>query len=105
MVDLDRDERWQVNINNAPGIDGYEVYHPRWTNHPRFLTMTGPYTVGTEANKIRGGGPQVEIYLGRFAADFTAVESWVKVTDNRRADFSPDAWIDPSERPANSGDR
>jgi hypothetical protein len=99
VVDFDRDERWQVNINNAPGIDGYEIYHPRWANHPRFLTVTGPYTVGTEENKIRGGGPQVEIYLGRFAADFTAVERWVKVTDNRRADFSPDAWIDPSQRP------
>ena len=100
VVDLNRDERWRVNINNAAGIEGYEIYHPRWTNHPRFLTMTGPYTVGAEANKIRGGGQQVEIYLGRFAADFTAVESWVKVTDNRRADFYPDAWIDPSWRPS-----
>ena len=100
LVDMDRDVRWKVSINNAPGIDGYEIYHPRWANHPRFLTMTGPYTVGTAANKIRGGGPQVEIYLGRFAEDFTSVESWVKVTDNQRADFNPDAWIDPSERPA-----
>jgi hypothetical protein len=99
LIDFARDERWQVNINNAPGIDGYEIYHPRWANHPRFLAMTGPYTIGTEANKIRGGGPQVEIYLGRFAADFKAVEQWVKVTDNRRADFSPDVWVDPSERP------
>jgi hypothetical protein len=100
LVDFERDERWQVNINNAPGIDGYEVYHPRWANHPRFLAVTGPYTLGNEENKIRAGGPQVEIHLGRFAADFTAVERWVKVTDNRRADFSPDVWIDPSERPA-----
>jgi hypothetical protein len=100
LVDIDRDERWQVNINNAPGIDGYEVYHPRWSNHPRFLAVTGPYTVGKGENKIRAGGPQVEIYLGRFAADFTSVESWVKVSNNRRGDFSPDVWIDPSERPA-----
>jgi hypothetical protein len=99
LIDFARDERWQVNINNAPGIDGYEIYHPRWANHPRFLAMTGPYTIGTEANKIRGGGPQVEIHLGRFAADFKTVEQWVKVTDNRRADFSPDVWVDPSERP------
>ena len=100
IVDVDGEERWQVKINDAPGIDGYEIYHPRWANHPRFLTMTGPYTVGTEANKIRGGGRQVEIYLGRFAADFTDVESWVRVTDNRHADFYPDAWIDPGEQPA-----
>jgi hypothetical protein len=99
VIDFESNERWQVNINNAPGIDGYEIYHPRWANHPSFLTVTGPYTIGTGANKIRGGGPQVEIYLGRFTADFTAVERWVKVTDNRRGDFSPDAWIDPSQRP------
>ena len=100
MVDLESDERWRVDINNAPGIDGYEIYHPRWANHPRFLTITGPYTVGTAANKIRGGGEQVEIHLGRFSADFTTVEAWVQVSDNQRADFYPDAWIDPSERPA-----
>jgi hypothetical protein len=99
LIDFEPDERWQVNINNAPGIDGYEVYHPRWANHPRFLTVTGPYTVGGGENKIRAGGPQVEIYLGRFAPKFTRVERWVKVTDNRRADFSPDAWIDPSRLP------
>ena len=100
MVDVDRrDERWRMRINNAPGVDGYEIYHPRWSNHPRFLTITGPYTVGTAANKIRGGGEQVEIYLGRFAPDFTSVERWVKVSGNRRADFYPDAWIDPSDRP------
>ena len=96
IVDVDEDRRWRVNINDAPGIDGYEVYHPRWTNHPRFLTMTGPYTVGGRANKIRGGGEQVEIYVGRFAANFTSVERWVRLTDNRAADFFPDAWIEPN---------
>lgn len=101
MVDVERDERWRVNINNAPGIEGYEIYHPRWANHPRFLTITGPYTAGDDANKIRAGGRQVEIYLGRFAADFASVEGWVRVTNNQRADFYPDAWIDPTgELPA-----
>ena len=28
-----------VNINDAPGFDGAEVYHPRWTNHPRFFVI------------------------------------------------------------------
>lgn len=46
--------RW-VNINGAPGINGYEVYHPRWSNHPRMMVMTGPYTVGSGANRIAGG--------------------------------------------------
>jgi len=96
----DREQRWEVRINSAPAIESYEVYHPRWANHPRFLAITGPYTVGTEANKIRGGGEQVEIHLGRFAEDFSAVERWVQVSHNERADFYPDVWIDPSELPS-----
>ena len=95
LVDTERDERWRLPINVAPGIDGFEVYHPRWSSHPRFMTMTGPYAVGDASNKIRGGGGGVEIHLGRFSDDFRAVEAWARVSDNDRADFYPDAWIDP----------
>ncbi len=98
LIDTDTDRRWQVPINNAPGIDGFEVYHPRWTNDSRFLVMTGPYTVGQRANKIRGGGNQVEIWIGQFAADFSSVEKWRQITHNDAPDFYPDAWIDPRER-------
>ena len=90
------DRRWTVNINTAPGIDGFEVYHPRWTNHPRFFAMTGSYTVGNANNKIRGGGNNVEIHLGRFSADYRSVESWTQVTTNNAADFYPDVWIAPN---------
>ena len=86
--------RW-VNINGAPGIDGYEVYHPRWSNDPRVMAMTGPYKVGSGANRIAGGGREVEIYVGRFNADFTAIESWWQVTNNDRGDFFPDVWLGP----------
>jgi hypothetical protein len=96
IVDVDGNRRWRVAINDAPEMRGFEVYHPRWTNQPRFLAVTGPYTVGDAANKIRGGGPQVEIFLGRFAADFMSVESWQQVTHNDAADFYPDVWIDPA---------
>lgn len=86
---------WTVNINQAPGIDGYEVYHPRWSNHARYLAITGPYKTGKMGrNLIYFGGPDVEIYLGRFGPDFTTVEKWVKLTDNTRADFFPDLWIE-----------
>ena len=98
IVDTDAtdDRRWTVNINGAPGIDGFEVYHPRWSNHPRFLTMTGPYAVGGDDNKIRGGGQGVEIHVGRFSPDHRAVEAWVQVTTNGTPDFYPDVWIDPA---------
>ena len=94
-ADAGDEPRWTVNINSAPGIDGFEVWHPRWSNHARFLTMTGPYTVGGGGNKIRGGGQGVEIYVGRFAPDHRSIDGWIQVTHNDAADFYPDVWIDP----------
>ena len=94
-ADAGDEPRWTVNINSAPGINGFEVWHPRWSNHARFLTMTGPYTVGGGGNKIRGGGQGVEIYIGRFAPDHRSIEAWIQVTHNDAADFYPDVWIDP----------
>jgi hypothetical protein len=85
---------WTVNINSAPGINGFEVYHPRWSNHPRFFVVTGPYEKGEGGNKIGGGGEKVEIYIGRFDERARTVEHWIKVTDNGRADFYPDMWIE-----------
>ena len=99
FVDIDTDERWQVPINGAPGINGFEVYHPRWTNHSRYLVTTGPYTVGRRDNKIRSGGHQVEVWLGRFSADFSNVQHWRQITDNDYPDFYPDAWVDPTHTP------
>ena len=84
-----------MNINGAPGIDGYEVYHPRWSNHPRIIVMTGPYKVGAGPNRIAAGGREVEIYVGRFNPNYTAIETWWRVTFNDRGDFFPDVWISP----------
>jgi|GEM_PF-2874694 len=86
--------RW-VSINGAPGIDGYEVYHPRWSNHPRIMVMTGPYKVGPGPNRIAEGGREVEVYVGRFNDNYTAIESWWRVTNNNLGDFFPDVWISP----------
>jgi hypothetical protein len=88
----------KVTINTAPGIAGHEVFHPRWSNHVRYFAMTGPYKVKTSVNNINGGGPEVEVYVGRFSEDFREVEGWVKITQNRRADFHPDVWISGGER-------
>ena len=98
LVDIEADRRWRVTINGAPGVDGLEVWHPRWTNDSRYLVLTGPYSVGQRENKIRGGGNQVEVYLGRFSADFTTIDSWHQMTHNDAPDFYPDAWIDPTIR-------
>jgi hypothetical protein len=87
-------EPWKVEVNNSAGLGGFEVYHPRWSNHPRFMVMTGPFKSGAGKNKIRGGGMDVEVYLGRFDDKLTRVESWTRLTDNKLGDFYPDVWVD-----------
>ncbi|MEW6322265.1 MAG: hypothetical protein AB1635_14395 [Acidobacteriota bacterium] len=98
MVDVTRDRRWTVPINRAPGFDNPEVYHPRWTPHPRFMTISGPYDQGG-ANQVRSGGAQSEIWLGRFSDDFTRIEAWARVTRNAAGDSYPDVWIDRAASP------
>lgn len=93
MFKADRTERWIVNVNNAPGMDGYEVYHPRWSNHPRIIAITGPYKVGSGANKIHGGGSEVKVFLGQLNQERTKVHAWIMVTDNKLPDFYPDVWV------------
>jgi hypothetical protein len=97
IVDDRNGSSWRVHIGDAPGLDGHEVYHPRWSNHPRLMTMTGPYAVGSGENRIRGGGEGVEVYVGRFSPALTSIERWARLTQNNRADFYPDVWVDPAE--------
>jgi len=90
---------WKVKIAAAPGVDGWEVYHPRWSNHARIMTMTGPYNQGKGAMKIFGGGKQVNVHLGRFKEDFSDVESWVNLTRSTQSgEFLPDVWVEGGER-------
>ena len=98
MVDIRSDKRWVVNINGVPGFGNDEVYHPRWTNHPRFLVMSGPYNLGGD-NQVRSGGTQTEVWLGRFSADYAKVEEWHRVTQNSGADSYPDVWIERGKSP------
>ena len=98
MVDVDTGKKWMVNLTSAPGFESAEASHPRWTNHPRFLTMTGPYNQGGP-NQSRTGGKQTEVYVGRFSADFSKVEAWARVTSNSWGDSHPDVWIDVARSP------
>jgi hypothetical protein len=98
LVDVRTDKRWMVNINHVPGFGDDEVYHPRWTNHPRFLAISGPYNQGGP-NQVRSGGAQAEIYIGRFSDDYTKIEQWARVTRNQNGDSFPDVWIDRAKSP------
>lgn len=77
-------------------MKGFEVYHPRWSNHRRFFTLTGPYEIGRPgANLIGAGGPGVEVWIGKFAPDLKTVENWLQITHDRLGDFYPDLWVAP----------
>lgn len=86
----------KVHVSGAPGVEGFEVYHPRWSNHPRFMTMTGPYKVMGTHNAIGGGGT-AQVYVGRFNEAFTAIEAWTKVTEGDVVDHFPDVWVKGGE--------
>lgn len=92
--EVNGDQNWTVNINGAPGVNGFEVYHPRWSNHPRYFVLTGPYEKGEGGNKIAGGGEKVEIYLGKFDQQARSVDDWFQATNNKHADFYPELWIE-----------
>lgn len=93
MHDQRSGQRWDVNVSRSPGIGGHETYHPRWSNHPDYFVLTGPYTIRAGGNNIRGGGPDVEIHIGQFSPDRREILQWVQVTDNDYANFHPDLWI------------
>ncbi len=98
IVDARTNKRWTVPINQAPGFQNPEVYHPRWTPHPRFIAISGPYNQGG-ANQVRSGGTQTEIWLGRFSEDFSRIEAWTRVTSNSGGDSYPDVWMDREKSP------
>ena len=98
MTQLDAGKSWTVPLSNAPGVNDYEVYHPRWTNHVNYMVMTGPYSMGDAEIKLWSGAGGVEIYIGKFSADFTCIESWLKLTDSREGELFPDVWIEGGEK-------
>ena len=57
---------------------------PRWTNDVRFLTTNSAI-----------GGPEADIYLGKFDDAFNKVEKWVRITNNHEQDTKACAWLDP----------
>jgi hypothetical protein len=96
----DGSRSWKVDFTSAPHVGGHEIYHPRWTNHPRFITLTGPYIAerGGDGSVIGKGGLTSEVHIGKLSDDLTKVVKWVRVTDNERGDNFPDVWIAGGEK-------
>lgn len=86
---------WVVSFNNAKSVNNHEVYHPRWSNHARFLVISGPYikTTNEEGSVINKGGVSAQIVIGKFNDDATQVEGWLEITHDDRGEAYPDMWV------------
>ena len=94
MFSADAERTWDIDLSKIEPIKGHEVYHPRWSNHARYFTMTGPYIKAKKGqNVISKGGEDAEVFLCKFNDRYDGVEGWVKLTTNKAGDFFPDAWV------------
>ena len=122
VFDIGARKSWRVPLMEAPGVKGFQVYHPRWANHPRFLAITGPYppprTTDPPAGPtpIHNSGHHADVFIGKFSPSLDRVEGWVRLSKNRVGDFYPDVWVEGGDdvsltrfpqhdgrRPANPG--
>ncbi len=71
-----------ISMTTMPGLSSSTAFHPRWSNHPRILTVTAPE-----------GKPDTELYAGIFDVNFTKIEKWVRITHNQQAECFGDAWF------------
>jgi len=96
---------YTVWFDKSPGLtikSNEEVYHPRWSNNVRFLTLDGPFSQWSwkaDAKIPMSVANNVEVYIGKFTEDMKGVERWVKVTNNNHGDYWPCAWIKPPPGP------
>jgi len=90
--------RWKLDFTGAPGTEGHELYHPRWSNDPRIITLTGPYK-GVEGRDIQvtKGGRHANAFIGRLDPGLERIEAWAALTDDDLGDFYPDVWVEGGE--------
>ena len=87
---------WPLRFNEIAGLEKGEIYHPRWTNHARFITLTGPYIAergGEEGSIISKGGRSAEVVIAKLNDTATGFEGSVTLTQNDSTDAYPDVWI------------
>lgn len=99
MFAQDGTSPWPLGLADAPGIDGRELYHPRWSNHPRYFTFTGPYTKqkGQNGSVINKGGSTAQVHLARLSPRADKVEAWLQITHDKSSESYPDVWIAGAE--------
>ena len=93
----DAKKPWTVALTTTPDLAKGEVCHPCWSNHPRFITLTGPYLPAadpSEGSAIAKGGLTSEVFIGKFSEKLDKIDAWLRVTDNALNDNYPDVWIE-----------
>lgn len=88
---------WHLDFSKIEGLSKGEIYHPRWTNHPRFIALTGPYLgerSKTGSGFIGKGGKTAEVIIAKIRPDLQGFEGSVKLTTNTFGDSYPDVWIE-----------
>jgi hypothetical protein len=89
---------WFVNFD-PPFEKHGETYHPRWTNHPRFMVLTGPYFPDSNGSMaVPSDRNRSEVHLGRFTPDARKTDGWVQVSRHGKPTAYPDAWISGGEK-------
>lgn len=101
FVDMRTQKRWEVKFNNHPDFGKAQVYHPRWANHPRFFSLSGPYLSKSAKEKAKAShgssSIDIEIYMGRFSPNLDRVEAWQQLSFNNHGDCEPDLWIEKGD--------
>jgi hypothetical protein len=90
---------WEVPFNTVPGFDGRKIHQPRWSNHYRYIVMTGPRSEGAEHNEP-DAHRHVGAYIARLSEDLRKVEVWAEPSDDGKQCMFPDAWIAGGEQVA-----
>ena len=72
-----------------PVTDGSRgcMWNPKWASDARHMSVAGPFW------NLRTN--HSDIWLGRFADDFSSIAKWVQVTDNEFMDVLAYVWVDP----------
>ncbi len=86
MCDEDGANPRKIKVSDIPGVaeKGRNVWLTRWSTHPRYLTLVAP------------AGNDARIWLGRFDAEFTKVEAWVRVAPEGPQCWKSHAWVEPA---------
>ncbi len=85
---------WRVAMGDLPQLQGKAAYHPRWSNHARVISFTGPHPVN-----VSSGDGNVSVLLGRFNENLTGFEAAVSLDNaSGQPDGFPDVWVAGGEK-------